>query len=49
MNPAVVFILAISAAVLVLVVGVSLFSDRSGPGEPPFPGAVWSPAHGHWH
>jgi len=48
-NPAVLFIVGIAAVVLALVVGVALFGGESGPGEPPWPGAVWSPAHNHWH
>lgn len=47
-NPAVLFILGIGAVVLLMVVGVYLFGD-AGPGDPPWPGAVWSSAHGHWH
>ena len=48
-NPAVLFIAGIAVVVLGLVVGVAVSGGESGPGEPPFPGAVWSPAHGHWH
>jgi hypothetical protein len=48
-NPAVLFIVGIATVVLALVAGVALFGGASGPGEPPWPGAVWSPAHDHWH
>ena len=49
LSPATVFILGIAMAVLLTVVGAVVFGDRSGRGEPPWPGAVWSAAHGHWH
>lgn len=49
MNPALAFALVIAAAIGLTLGGVMLFGDRSGPGDPPWPGAVWSPAHGHWH
>ena len=49
MNPALLFVLAIGLAVLVTVAISVTFGDRSGPGAPPWPGAVWSEAHGHWH
>jgi hypothetical protein len=48
-NPALLMVLGIVLAVVLTVGGVWLFGDRGGPGEPPWPGAVWSPAHGHWH
>ena len=49
MNPALLFILAIGVAVLVTL-GVSFaVGGSSAPGDPPWPGAVWSDAHGHWH
>lgn len=48
-NPAWIFILAIALSLAVLVGGYVLFSDRSGLGDPPWPGAVWSDDHGHWH
>ena len=38
----------VSIAVALVAVGVAGFFLRSGD-EPPFPGAVWSEAHGHWH
>jgi len=49
LNPAIVFLLSIAAAILLVIAGVAVFGDRAGPGEPPWPGAAWSPAHGHWH
>lgn len=49
LNPAHVFTLSVAVAILLIVVGVLVFGDTSGPGEPPWPGAVWSPSHGHWH
>ena len=49
LSPVTLFILSIGLAVLVTVVVAVVFGDRSAPGEPPSPGAVWSAAHGHWH
>lgn len=49
LNPAIVFMLGIAVAIVLTVVWVWVFGDPSGPGEPPWPGAVWSPSHGHWH
>ena len=46
-NPAVLFIGVIVVALLA--VGVFGFFFRGDRGQPPFPGAVWSEAHGHWH
>lgn len=46
-NPATVFIVAIALALVA--VGVFAFFVKGDRGEPPFPGAVWSEAHGHWH
>lgn len=48
-NPAVLFLVGITMAIAVTVGGWMLFGGSSGPGDPPFPGAVWSPAHDHWH
>ncbi len=49
LSPVTLFILSIGLAVLVTVVVAVVFGDRSAPGDPPRPGAVWSAAHGHWH
>jgi hypothetical protein len=47
-NPTILFIASI--ATLVLVLGVVAFVFRGeGPGAPPWPGAIWSEQHGHWH
>lgn len=44
------FIFGIVAAIVLLVAAALVFGDRSGgPGAPPWPGAVWSADHGHWH
>lgn len=48
MNPATRFILGIALAIVLTLVWGFVFGDF-GPGEPPWPGAVWSPLHGHWH
>jgi len=48
-SPVTLFIVGIGLAVVVTIVGAYLLGVGSGPGEPPFPGAVWSPSHGHWH
>jgi len=45
-SPATIFILCIGLALVLTVVGSVIFGDRE---EPPFPGAVWSAEHGHWH
>lgn len=46
---ALLFALGIAAAILLTLGGFALFGDSAGPGEPPRPGMVWSPAHDHWH
>jgi hypothetical protein len=46
-NPATVFMVGIVAAVVVLGVFAFFFQDESN--RPPWPGAVWSPEHNHWH
>ena len=45
-SPVMLFILGISFVLIVTAVAAIFFVDR---GEPPWPGAVWSEAHGHWH
>jgi len=45
-NPAVAFIAIVFVALVALAV-VAYFVDARP--EPPRPGAVWSPEHGHWH
>jgi len=47
LNPATMFMLSVVAAVVLL--GAVAFFFGTGAGEPPYPGAVWSPEHGHWH
>jgi hypothetical protein len=49
LSPVTLFILSIGLAVLVTVVAAVVFGDRSDRGEPPWDGAAWSAAHGHWH
>jgi hypothetical protein len=46
-NPAVLFVLSILAVVLIL--GSVAFFVRGESEPPPWPGAVWSAEHGHWH
>jgi hypothetical protein len=45
-NPALVFMIGIAAAIVVF--GLAAFFLVDSP-EPPWPGAVWSAEHGHWH
>ena len=46
LSPVSIFLLSIAALLLVVgVLGSLLGSNR----EPPWPGAMWSEAHGHWH
>ena len=45
-SPATILILGIGLALRLTVVGSFIFGGRE---EPPFPGAVWSAEHGHWH
>ena len=47
-NPALLFILGIGLAMAVTL-GVAVVLGDSGPGDPPWDGATWSAAHGHWH
>lgn len=49
LNPATLFILVIGILLALIVVSVYVFGEAGGPGDPPWPGAVWSPSHGHWH
>lgn len=46
-NPAVAFIVFVGLAIAAVVL-IGYLLGGGGP-EPPFPGAVWSPEHGHWH
>jgi len=46
LSPVTIFILGIGLALALVVGGVVVFGDRE---EPPYPGAVWSAEHGHWH
>ena len=46
LSPAILFILGIGLAIVLTVVGAVIFGDRE---EPPWPGAVWSDRHAHWH
>ncbi len=48
-NPATLFIVGIGLAVILTVAAAALFTDGSAPEDPPWPGATWSAAHGHWH
>lgn len=50
-SPVTLFILGTVALIVLMVVGAMLFGDPSTgpPGDPPWPGAEWSPSHGHWH
>ena len=46
LSPVTIFILGIGLVLVLVVLGTVIFGDRE---EPPFPGAVWSEQHGHWH
>jgi hypothetical protein len=46
-NP--VWLFLVSIAALVVVAGVVTFFFGADHGPPPWPGAVWSPLHNHWH
>ena len=46
-NPSTVFLVSVVMAVLLL--GGVAYVFRADHGEPPFPGAVWSNLHQHWH
>ena len=46
LSPVSIFVLSIAALLLVVgVIGSLLGNNR----EPPWPGAIWSEAHGHYH
>ena len=47
LNPVWMFLVSIAA--LVLVFGTVAFFFREDHGPPPWPGAVWSAEHDHWH
>ena len=49
LSPVTIFILSIGVVMLLIVVVAVVFGDRSDRGERPWPGAVWSNQHGHWH
>ncbi|TVR52213.1 MAG: hypothetical protein EA421_14205 [Gemmatimonadales bacterium] len=49
LNPAHLFILAMGVVLLFIVVGAVVLGASGAPGDPPWPGAVWSASHGHWH
>jgi hypothetical protein len=46
LSPTTLFILGIGLALVLTVIVTVVFVDRE---EPPWPGAVWSAPHGHWH
>jgi hypothetical protein len=46
LSPVTIFILGIGLALVLTAVGSVIFGNRE---EPPFPGAVWSVQHDHWH
>ncbi len=46
LSPVTIFMLCIGLAMTLTVAASIVFGDRE---EPPFPGAVWSAQHGHWH
>ena len=45
-SPVWIFILSIAAILVAIGVYGSFFGESR---EPPWPGATWSAAHGHWH
>jgi len=49
LSPTTLFMLGIGLALVAIYVGALVLGDRSGRGEPPYPGAIWSEPHGHWH
>lgn len=49
LNPALMFIVGITLTLGLVVGAYLMFGERGGSGDPPWPGAVWSSAHGHWH
>ena len=48
-SPVTLFIVGVGLAVLLTIVVSFGLGDRSDRGESPWPGAVWSAAHDHWH
>lgn len=48
-SPVTLFIVGLGVAVLLTIAASLVFVDRSDRGDPPWEGAVWSEAHGHWH
>lgn len=47
-NPATMFLVVVLSLIVILGV-VAVLSNREDVGPPPWPGAVWSAEHGHWH
>jgi hypothetical protein len=39
----------VGLALALVVVAAFFLRGSNAPGDPPWPGAVWSQAHGHWH
>ena len=46
LSPTTLFIIGIGLIIVLTVAGSVVFGDRE---ERPWPGAVWSAEHGHWH
>lgn len=49
LNSANIFILVMGLALVVIIVGAVVLGGSGATGDPPWPGAVWSASHGHWH
>ena len=48
-SSATIFMLVMGLTLVILVVGALVLGDSGTQGEPPWPGAVWSSSHDHWH